>query len=322
MSLQLCFLQNYLPIEYRRRLIVHKRQSKEKLKINFLKVWGVLGSEAEAIFVRPHLLRLIFLLLFCAARAWADPGVTLYSLDPDRLDPDGFHGYRVLGEATLRPAPAEALLSALQSSFERPVTRDSLGCFVPRHGLKVGEMEYLICFECESTKVYSNRSVQSLPTHRSGAGAFRAAVRAAGLPYPGWDQEGDAFLHCQGWTVTCKTLTAEATLGNAWLELSLPNQAELRLRPADNEAHARSLLLRLQIRGRRAGQTFREVDTLGMPQTESGSAMVSEDSEEIVEIAMVRRGDGWLVYQTKERRENRSRASLWSGVRLEKRPTP
>lgn len=260
--------------------------------------------------------------MLCAMNVWAAPQVILYSLDPDILDQKGFHGYRVLGKATFPTTSAEELISTLESSFEQPVVRDSLGCFVPRHGLKIGEREYLICFECETTKVYSQGSVQSLPTHRSGAGAFRAAVRAAGLPYPGWDQEGDIFLHCQGWSVTCKTLTAEATLGHAWLELSLPNQAELRLRPADNESHARSLFRRLQVKGMRTGRTFREVDTFGMPQTESGSAMVSEDSEEIVEIAMIRLGNGWLVYQTKERRENRSRASLWSGVSLEKRPTP
>jgi hypothetical protein len=91
-----------------------------------------------------------------AMRALAEDGaLTLYSIEPEELwkmDPRGFHGWRVLGKTTVADAAARAKVAETVRTGMARWNGAQYACFSPRHALRAHRggwtFDFLICFEC------------------------------------------------------------------------------------------------------------------------------------------------------------------------------
>lgn len=113
----------------------------------------------------------------------------LYSLRPAHASegsPD-FHGWGILGRAALPEETTRRLLGQLLLGVERRTEPASSECFSPRHGLRVGELDLVICLQCHRVRVYRGRQFlgEMLMTDEAGPD-FRAAVERHGLAWDGW----------------------------------------------------------------------------------------------------------------------------------------
>lgn len=116
----------------------------------------------------------------------------LMALDPspptpaDLADPARFHGYRVLGRATVTdPATRLALLDLLARGA-RENDGTVAACFNPRHGVRAElggrTAELVICFECLSWQVFGDGArVANGDTAATHEPEVSALYRAAGL---------------------------------------------------------------------------------------------------------------------------------------------
>jgi hypothetical protein len=118
--------------------------------------------------------------------------IELYSLDPDRGEEkpkDGFHGWKVLGQTTVKNADT---LKALVAAFKKGVAENDgivAGCFNPRHGIRVTHdgktFDFVICFECYQVEVYiDGKKVKGFLVTRSPQKAFDKVLKDAGVPLP------------------------------------------------------------------------------------------------------------------------------------------
>ena len=90
---------------------------------------------------------------------------TLISLDPnlepkDGKDADRFHGWKVLGQTTIKDADVrkkvlDAVLKGIQEN-----KGEAANCFQPRHGLHATHegktVDLVICFECLQIRAYGD----------------------------------------------------------------------------------------------------------------------------------------------------------------------
>lgn len=122
----------------------------------------------------------------------------LLSLDPGDLRPLGapsgqaFHRWAVLGRASLESEEATSLGRALVAGIEAKTDHRVSECFAPRHGLRAGEFDLVICFECAKIQVYENGQSrgQMLMTEQA-RDSFNAAVQRHVLAWAGWvEKEG------------------------------------------------------------------------------------------------------------------------------------
>lgn len=89
----------------------------------------------------------------------------IFTLNPMRVEMDdqatdeseSFHGYRILGRASIGPATSRKLLSEVARSVASSDGRVA-ACFNPRHGIRCemadGPVDIVICFECYQLYVY------------------------------------------------------------------------------------------------------------------------------------------------------------------------
>ncbi len=119
--------------------------------------------------------------------------VELLSLDPDPPEdksPDDFHGWRVLGRASVQQPTAMKLINDLKAGHATVETELGVpACFNPRHGLRISSadetLDVVICFECEQIAIYEdNKVVDSLLTSSLPAERFNQVVRELKLPLP------------------------------------------------------------------------------------------------------------------------------------------
>ena len=110
----------------------------------------------------------------------------LYSLDPAgrNNDPTGFHGWRILGKVELKGAEAKKVREAVEKG-----AKDSDGrvakCFIPRHGIRLGAMDLVICFECLSAEVHKGGAViDRFLTTGEPAAILNKVLTDAGIPLP------------------------------------------------------------------------------------------------------------------------------------------
>ena len=108
----------------------------------------------------------------------------LYSLNPAVEAKTGFHGSLVLGKLTLKGDDAKAVREAIEKG-----AKDSDGrvakCFVPRHGIRVGEIDLVICFQCLQAHVHQGEKMtDSFPTTSAPAAVLNKFLAAAGIPLP------------------------------------------------------------------------------------------------------------------------------------------
>jgi hypothetical protein len=110
----------------------------------------------------------------------------LYSLDPGKrvTEDEGFHGWTILGKITLKDDAARSVREAVHAG-----AKDSDGrvakCFIPRHGLRLGTMDLVICFECLQGYVYrGGEQVDSFLTTGAPAKILNKALTDAGVPLP------------------------------------------------------------------------------------------------------------------------------------------
>lgn len=123
----------------------------------------------------------------------ASHSIELLSLDPDPPQdesPDQFHGWKVLGRASVEPATALTLINDLKAGYATAETElGAPACFNPRHGLRISSadktLDVVICFECTQIAIYEgNRVVDNLPTSSLPAERFNQVVREYKLPLP------------------------------------------------------------------------------------------------------------------------------------------
>ncbi len=320
-------LQNDPLVDYVEELMFCERQSKDEIKfiavrrcfflgLTLLITWAG-GVSAQPLDFETSLLRA--------------QELTLFSLEPEFTTEPGFHGYKVLGQRKFIGASASSLTRALTHSLRESTEGNRFACFVPRHGIRVGGYDLVICFECETSKLYDGAgNIWTLPTSARAGPFFRTAVRVAGLPWPGWDDDGDSYVHVNGWRVACRELQGEVSLGNSWLELRLDDESEIRLLSVVSEQAAEEELRRLKRRGSRLALDFNPMDTDGLSEGETPPGVVTTlaaiDQQDLrptrVTIGYLTMDRGWLVYQTRQRCENLSRTSLWSRVSLSREIFP
>jgi hypothetical protein len=120
----------------------------------------------------------------CVREAFARAStLELYSLDPSKKHAEGrgFHDWEVLGTITLEGAQAKVAREAIEKGV-----RDSDGtgakCFRPRHGLRAGAVEMVICFECFHVYVFHGRDRAFCNTTESPASVLNGLLGAAGIP--------------------------------------------------------------------------------------------------------------------------------------------
>ena len=84
----------------------------------------------------------------------------VYSLDGDKTDKDGWHGWKQLGKTTVEKEEAAKVATAVKKG----VTEGDKGarCFIPRHGVRAvydgKTYDLVICFECGWVYVYVDKS--------------------------------------------------------------------------------------------------------------------------------------------------------------------
>jgi hypothetical protein len=111
----------------------------------------------------------------------------LLSLDPSKGEREGqgFHGWTVLGKATLKGDVAGEIRGAVRKG-----AKDSDGsvakCFEPRHGIRVGGIDLVLCYACLQGQVFKGDSwVRDFPTTAGPAKTLDATLKKAGVPLPG-----------------------------------------------------------------------------------------------------------------------------------------
>ena len=119
----------------------------------------------------------------------------LISLDPELRDPwpnpDGFHGWAVLGSTAIDSLPSRSiLLDALDTGVaEVNAMTGMFACFDPRHGLRVTHNgrrhDFVICFECAAIRWYVDDTLtQTIAVSGSPQKAFDQALRDASIELP------------------------------------------------------------------------------------------------------------------------------------------
>ena len=109
----------------------------------------------------------------------------LYSLDPSigAKDYRGFHGWTVLGEVTLEGAAATAAREAVAKGIQES-KGDGAKCFEPRHGLRAGSVDLVICFECFHVYAYQGWDRAYCVTTEAPARVLNQLLSGAGIPLP------------------------------------------------------------------------------------------------------------------------------------------
>ncbi len=109
----------------------------------------------------------------------------LYSLDPSTGDKEGqgFRGWTVLGKVTLKDAAAKSAMEAVEQGVKDSDGRGAK-CFIPRHGMRVGSVDLVICFECSHVYVYEGRNRAFSHTTEAPARVLNKLLGDAGIPLP------------------------------------------------------------------------------------------------------------------------------------------
>ena len=104
------------------------------------------------------------------------------------VQPDLFHGRRVLGSIVITDAAVQQkLATALRSGAARVYLLPM--CFNPRHCIRVTHggvvTDLLICFECSQAQVWrDDKLIDQWTTTASPQPVFDAVLRAAAVPLP------------------------------------------------------------------------------------------------------------------------------------------
>ena len=114
----------------------------------------------------------------------------LLSLNPTwsrNSPPDGFHGYAVLGRASVSNADTRKRLTHALRKGALENWGLAAGCFKPRHGIHVTQAnqstDFVICFECLQAVVFTDaQPSQSFLVSRSPERIFDEVLRKAGIP--------------------------------------------------------------------------------------------------------------------------------------------
>ena len=104
-------------------------------------------------------------------------------MDVDSSGEDYFHGYRILGRTPISRLQLWLLMLNLNLGMVSKPALLGVLCFVPRHGLRIGKTELLICFECLRGESYrGSRQRGSFGFWPFGAPFFNRILRAHGIP--------------------------------------------------------------------------------------------------------------------------------------------
>jgi uncharacterized protein (TIGR03067 family) len=114
----------------------------------------------------------------------------LYSLDPMPAkgeDSGDFHGWTVLGKATLKKDDAHAVAAAVVKGVADNDGSVAI-CFNPRHGVRVAAdgktFDFVICFECRQVEVYTGdkKVGETARTAAAPQKALDKLLKDAGVP--------------------------------------------------------------------------------------------------------------------------------------------
>lgn len=161
----------------------------------------LLGVVAASFACRaPHLTR-----LSVEARATLEGAgsMQIFALDPWRHTPaeestkpdaEKFHGYRILGEATVdNPETRSRIVRLVYDGIDGNTTT-AAGCFDPRHGIRATldgrSIDLVICFECLQLKLYDSGAEDGsggMTTSRSPEPEMTRIFNELGLTIEGQD---------------------------------------------------------------------------------------------------------------------------------------
>jgi hypothetical protein len=85
----------------------------------------------------------------------------VYSINGEKRDKDGWHGWKLLGQKTVKKAAdRRAVAAALKKGIEDG--KNGARCFIPRHGVRATHegttYDLVICFECNWVYIYTDAS--------------------------------------------------------------------------------------------------------------------------------------------------------------------
>ena len=112
--------------------------------------------------------------------------IELISLDPGERTggaASGFHGWKVLGRATLRDGAGRTVVEAIHRGVRE--AGDAAGCFEPRHGLRATRgkraVDLVICFSCRWIEVHDGGATAFVRTSTAARPAINGALRDAAV---------------------------------------------------------------------------------------------------------------------------------------------
>lgn len=128
--------------------------------------------------------------------------VDLVSLHPTPKSNTGLHGFQELGRVCLGQEEARRACSAVWAGLQDGERGNVPTCFQPRHALRIGELDLLICYQCHHWVAY-------LQGHRVGEGAIsdggqeecEQAVIEHGLDFQGWARWDGRLYHTSGFSL-------------------------------------------------------------------------------------------------------------------------
>jgi hypothetical protein len=160
-----------------------------------LVLWVLLSLAAEALPV-------------AVEQALSQPGpVEILSLDPQptalKAGPTS-GGFSILGRAQLRPSEGPLVCAAvLKGLKEAEQEHEPLpSCFEPRHALRFGELDVVICYSCHRWNAFQRGvEIGGGRITQAGSQECERAVIAHGLDWQGWAELNNRFFHATGFSI-------------------------------------------------------------------------------------------------------------------------
>lgn len=141
-------------------------------------------------------------------QALRQPGpVEIFSLEP-LLGPlksaPTLDGFPILGRAQLSPEEGPRVCSAVLKGLEEgeQEAEPLPSCFEPRHALRFGKLDLVICYSCHRWNAYrQGQEIGSGRVTQRGSEECERAVIENGLVWQGWAEVGKQVFHATGFSL-------------------------------------------------------------------------------------------------------------------------
>lgn len=114
-------------------------------------------------------------------------------------------GFSVLGHALLGPEEERLVCAAVLKGLEEGEQEGGSlpGCFDPRHALRFGDLDIVICYSCHRWNAFERGvEIGGGRITQPGSQECERAVIQHGLDWQGWAELDNRFFHASGFSIT------------------------------------------------------------------------------------------------------------------------